>query len=155
MPEPRPDSAAVKLPPPITFAAPLIVGLLIGKWCPLRLPGALWWIPGWILVAAGLGVAIWARQIFSRRGTSVLPFRPTLVIVVEGPFRVSRNPIYLGFALAYIGGSLLFRSVWPLLFLPIVLLVVHKTAIVREETYLERRFGAQYLEYKNKVRRWL
>jgi len=156
MSEPRPDSAAVKLPPPITFAAPLVAGLIIGRWCPLvALPAFPSRVAGGILVAAGLAFGGWARLIFLRRGTTVLPFRPTTVFVVEGPFRVSRNPMYVGIASIYIGVSLLFRSVWPLIFLPLVLLVIHKTAIAREEAYLERRFGAEYRDYKNRVRRWL
>jgi protein-S-isoprenylcysteine O-methyltransferase Ste14 len=156
MPEPRPDSAAVKLPPPITFAVPLIAGLLIGRWCPLvALPAFASRVAGGILVAAGLAFGGWARILFLRRGTTVLPFRPTTVFVAEGPFRVSRNPIYLGFVSIYIGVSLLFRSVWPLVFLPFVVLVIQKTAIVREEAYLERRFGEEYRDYKARVRRWL
>jgi protein-S-isoprenylcysteine O-methyltransferase Ste14 len=156
MPDQRPDSAAVKLPPPITFAVPLIVGLLIGRWCPLViLPALPARATGMILLAAGLAFGGWASILFLRRRTTVLPFRPTTVFVAEGPFRFSRNPMYVGMVFIYIGVSLLLRSVWPLLFLPLVVLVIQKTAIEREEAYLERRFGAQYLEYKARVRRWL
>ncbi len=156
MPDQRPDSAAVKLPPPLTFAVPLIVGLLIGRWWPLvALPAFPSRLAGGILAAAGLSLGAWARVLFLRRGTTVLPFRPTTVFVVEGPFRLTRNPIYLGFTAAYIGVSLLFRSVWPLLFLPFVLIGIQKTAIDREEAYLERRFGDEYRKYKARVRRWL
>jgi protein-S-isoprenylcysteine O-methyltransferase Ste14 len=156
MPDQRSDSAAVKLPPPLTFAVPLIVGLLIGRWCPLVILSAFpARVTGIILLAAGLAFGGRASILFLRRGTSVLPFRPTTVFVAQGPFRFSRNPMYVGMALIYIGVSLLFRAVWPLLFLPLVVLVVQKTAIEREEAYLERRFGQQYLEYKAKVRRWL
>ncbi len=150
------DSAGVKLPPPLVFAVPLILGLVIGRWLPLAsLPTLPARVAGTIFVAAGLGFAGWARLIFLRRGTTVLPFRPVSVFVVSGPFRVSRNPIYVGMTAVYVGVALLCRSVWPLLFLPFVIVAVQKTAIDREEAYLERRFGAKFLDYKARVRCWL
>lgn len=154
MSEARPDSAGVRLPPPLTFGGTLIATLILGHWCPLKLPT---WsgVAGGILLAAGLGFAGWARLILLRRGTTVLPFRPSTALVTEGPFRFSRNPIYVGFTAIYTGISLLFRSAWPLIFLPLVIFVVHKTAIEREETYLERRFVEEYREYKKSVRRWI
>ena len=155
MPEPRPDSAGVKLPPPITFAVPLIAGLLAGRWCPLPLPASGSRIAGATFLIAGLAFGGWARMLFMRRGTTVLPFRPSSTLVAEGPLRFSRNPMYVAMTAIYIGISLLFRSVWPLLLLPAVIFVLHKTAIEREEAYLERRFGAEYRAYKSKVRRWI
>ena len=110
---------------------------------------------GAILVAAGLAFTGWARFLFIRRGTTVLPFRPSSVFVADGPFRYSRNPIYVGFIAAYAGIALLCRAVWPLIFLPFVVVAIRQMAIAKEEAYLERRFGAQYLEYKVRVRRWL
>jgi len=157
MPEPRPDSAGVKLPPPMTFAAPLVLGLVAGRWwCPLPAPPA--WgsrVVGGILFVAGLAFGGWARLLFVRRKTTVLPFRPSSVLVADGPFRFSRNPIYVAFTAIYVGISLLFRSLWPLILLPLVLIVLQKTAIDREEAYLERRFGDEYREYRKRVRRWL
>ena len=156
MSEPRIDSAGVKIPPPLVFAIPLIAGLIIGRWFPLvSLPALAARVAGSILVAAGLGFGGWARIIFLRRGTTVLPFRPSSVFVVGGPFRLSRNPIYVGMTAIYVGVALLCRSLWPLLFLPFVLILIRKTAIDPEEAYLERRFGAEYLNYKARVRRWL
>ena len=156
MAEPRPDSAAVKLPPPLTFAVPLLAGLAVDRWLPLiALPALPSRVAGAILVAAGLAFAGWARGLFIRRGTTVLPFRPSSVFVADGPFRFSRNPIYVGFTVAYAGIALLCRAVWPLIFLPFVVVAIRWTAIAKEEAYLERRFGAQYLEYKVRVRRWL
>jgi protein-S-isoprenylcysteine O-methyltransferase Ste14 len=156
MAEPCPDSAAVKLPPPLTFAVPLLAGLAVDRWLPLiALPALPSRVAGAILVAAGLAFTGWARVLFIRRGTTVLPFRPSSVFVADGPFRFSRNPIYVGFIVAYAGIALLCRAVWPLIFLPFVVVAIRRTAIAKEEAYLERRFGAQYLEYKVRVRRWL
>jgi protein-S-isoprenylcysteine O-methyltransferase Ste14 len=150
------DSPGVKLPPPIVYAVPLAAGIVITRWFPLlSLPSVPARIAGGILVIVGLGLAMWACMIFLRRGTSVLPIRPASVLVDTGPFRVSRNPIYVGFTAAYIGASLPFQSLWSLLLLPLVLVVMQKAVIDREEAYLERRFGAEYLSYKSRVRRWL
>ncbi len=150
------DSPGVRWPPPLIFAVPLILGLVIGRCFPFAsLPALPARGAGTVLVAAGLGFAGWARLIFLRRGTTVLPFRPVSVFVVSGPFRVSRNPIYVGMTAIYVGVALLCRPVWPLLCLPFVIVAVQKTAIDREEAYLERRFGAEFLDYKARVRCWL
>lgn len=103
----------------------------------------------------GLAFGLWARFLFLVRKTSVVPTRPASALVVDGPFRVSRHPMYVGFTAVYVGVSLLLHALWPLLFLPIVLVVVHKTAIEREEAYLERRFGREYRQYKQRVRSWV
>lgn len=153
MNEDRVDHAGVKVPPPLLFAGAFLLGAAMERFFPARRRQAR--AAGAGLVAGGLVFGGWARILFLRRGTTVLPFRPTSALVEEGPFRVSRNPIYAGFISIYIGSSLLRRSVWPLLLLPGVVVVMQKAVIEREEAYLERRFGEGYLEYKNRVRRWL
>ena len=147
------DSARVKVPPPLLFAGAFLAGVALERFFPMRRRQAR--TAGASLVAGGLALAGWARILFLRRGTTVLPFRPTTALVEDGPFSMSRNPIYVGFVAIYVGSSLLRRSVWPLLLLPGVLLVMQKAVIEREEAYLERRFGEEYLEYKNRVRQWL
>ena len=147
------DSPNVKLPPPLMYAGAFAVGMLMERVLPLRRREAR--VAGAALVAGGLAFGGWARLLFLRRGTTVLPFRPASALVAEGPFRISRNPIYVGFISIYIGGSLLRRSVWPLLLLPGVVFAIQKSVIDREEAYLERRFGEKYLSYKSRVRRWL
>ncbi len=155
VPKPRADAAGMTIPPPLLYAVPLIAGLLIGRWFPLiSLPAWPLQIAGIVVVAAGFGFGAWARLLFLLRGTSVVPIRPSTLIVANGPFRISRNPIYVSFTVIYIGIALLCRSVWPLIFLPLVLFAI-ASQIRREEAYLERRFGAEYLSYKNRVRRWL
>lgn len=150
------DSPGVKVPPPAVFAGALLLGLIVGRWLPqVTLPRMESRLVGAVLVVAGFAFGGSARIIFLRRGTSVLPTRPSTAFVVSGPFRVSRNPMYVGFTAAYVGISLLCLSVWPLLLLPLVVLTIRKTAIDREESYLERRFGAEYANYKASVRRWI
>jgi len=151
----RTDVAGMSIPPPIIYAVPLIAGIVLARWFPLlSMPRVPMRIGGWLLVFAGLALGGWARVLFHLRKTSVVPIRPVTRIIHEGPFRISRNPIYVTFTLVYMGVALLCRAVWPFLFLPLILLAIGKQ-IKREETYLERRFGAEYLNYKGRVRRWL
>jgi protein-S-isoprenylcysteine O-methyltransferase Ste14 len=145
----------MSIPPPLLYAVPLIAGIVIGRWLPLLwLPGKPLRIVGTVLTVAGLAFGGWARVLFDSYKTSVVPIRPVTAIIEDGPFGISRNPIYVAFALIYAGVALLCRAVWPLLLLPLVLLGIAKQ-VRREETYLERRFGAEYLNYKARVRRWL
>jgi protein-S-isoprenylcysteine O-methyltransferase Ste14 len=90
-----------------------------------------------------------------RSGTNVIPNQPTLAIVTDGPFRYTRNPLYIGATLAYTGLALIFNSFWPLLLLPALLMVIHWGVVRREERYLEAKFGTLYLAYKDRVPRWL
>lgn len=76
-------------------------------------------------------------------------------MVISGPYRFIRNPQYLGIAFLYIALAFAFGVTWALAFLPVVLLIVDRFVIAREESYLEGRFGAAYREYKARVRRWL
>lgn len=110
---------------------------------------------GWALVVGGLGLMAWAGVTFARARTAIIPVRPARVLVRGGPYRWTRNPMYLGLTVAYVGGTLLMNSAWPLLFLPIVLITVSVLVIRREERYLESAFGDAYREYSRQVRRWL
>ena len=102
-----------------------------------------------IVLMGSAGIQFW------RKHTSMIPYTPTTALIQRGPFRFSRNPIYLADALCYVGIAILFNSAWPLLLLPLVLLVVHRGVILREERYLERKFGDEYSSYKLRVRCWL
>jgi protein-S-isoprenylcysteine O-methyltransferase Ste14 len=116
------------------------------------------------VVARVLGVAIlflsWllvhaAEKAMKRAGTNIRPDQPTLAIVTDGPFRVSRNPMYLASTGLYLAVTLLFNAVWPLVLLPLMLIALHWGVIRREERYLEAKFGAPYREYQSRVPRWL
>ena len=111
--------------------------------------------PGLALAVAGILLAGWFGRTMRRSGT---PFRldePVDELLTEGPFRYSRNPGYLSFAMIYAGSALLARSSWSVLLLPVVLAVVRLRVIEQEERYLEREFGEEYLVYKARVRRWI
>jgi protein-S-isoprenylcysteine O-methyltransferase Ste14 len=92
---------------------------------------------------------------FRRAGTSMVPFNPTTVLVTTGPYRFSRNPMYLGMAFLYIALALAFGVIWALIVLPLVIAAVDQLVISLEEGYLVRKFGQPYCDYMARVRRWL
>jgi protein-S-isoprenylcysteine O-methyltransferase Ste14 len=150
------DTAGVVAPPPLIFLAGLIVGFGLEALLPgADLPAWLQWGLGVILIAAGLGLLLSFNTLFSRKGTAVEPWKPTTAIVTTGPYRFTRNPAYLGMALTYIGIAVTSSALWVLVPLPFVLAVIDRGVIAREERYLERKFGEEYLGYKRTVRRWV
>ena len=156
MADSQPDSPRVIALPPFLFGGALALGLLVHLLYPIHLLAPwLAWTGGGCLLLLGLALGKWGEDTLRRAGTSVNPVEPTTAIVTQGPFRFSRNPLYLSLTLAYLGISLLVNALWPLLLLPPLLVVVAWGVIAREERYLEAKFGALYLGYKARVRRWL
>lgn len=150
------DTAGVVAPPPLIFLAGLALGFVLEALPPgADLPAWLQWGLGVLLIAAGLGLLLWFNTSFSRKGTAVEPWKPTTAIVTTGPYRFTRNPAYLGMALTYVGIAVTSSALWVLLPLPVVLAVIDRGVIAREERYLERKFGEEYLGYKRTVRRWV
>jgi len=150
------DVAGVVAPPPLIFLIPLVVALYEQTSHPVHIttrPVAI--ALGIVMIVVALPIFISAVTAFKKADTAVVPFQPTTAIVEAWPYSFTRNPIYLAMALVYIGVSLLFNSWWPIFLLPLVLLVIHRGVILREEAYLARKFGDQYLSYKQRVRRWL
>src|SRR3954447_142323 len=150
------DKAGVVAPPPLIFIAGLIAGFAIEALLPgVDLPALVEWLLGALLVAAGLGLLLWFNTLFSREGTAVEPWKPTTAIVTTGPYRFTRNPAYLGMALTYVGIAVMSSALWVVLPLPVVLAVIDRGVIAREERSLERKFDDEYLGYKRRVRRWV
>jgi len=142
-------------PPPLLFAGPWLVGLLLQLLLPLpRLPLTAR-IAGLLLMAAGLGLGGWFIWTMRRAGTPVDPYEAPTALVTAGPFRLTRNPAYVAFTLTYAGLSLIVGTLWSLLLLPGVVLAVDWGVIQREERYLEEQFGSSYRQYRQRVRRWL
>jgi protein-S-isoprenylcysteine O-methyltransferase Ste14 len=102
-----------------------------------------------------VGLAVWAMTTMVRARTTFNPWVASTAVVSSGPFAFTRNPIYVGDALIYVGCAVIFDSLFALLLLPLVLAIVYLGVISREEAYLERKFGATYMDYKCRVRRWL
>lgn len=150
------DSAGVRVPPPLIYLAGFLCGVAIEIASPTEGPSTL----------AALGIAAlcliaWfaldgaAMSQFRRAGTEMAPFRPTTALVTDGPYRFSRNPMYLGMGFLYVALALILGLLWPLAFLPVVLVVVDRLLITREERYLEAKFGDAYRRYRSSVRRWI
>ncbi|HEX6583088.1 MAG TPA: isoprenylcysteine carboxylmethyltransferase family protein [Thermoleophilaceae bacterium] len=153
---PAPDSAGVTVPPPLVYLGGLAVGFALEALLPgSSLPGVVQWVLGGGLLVAGLALLASFNTTFHRKGTAVEPWKPTTAIVTTGPYRFTRNPAYVGMALVYVGIAVLSQALWVLVPLPVVLLIIDRTVIAREERYLERKFGREYLDYKGSVRRWL
>lgn len=149
------DNPGVRLPPPLIYAGPLASGLLLHHWWPRpALPAMAAGILGPVLILCGF-VGLPAIVAFVRARTNPRPWKPASVLVTSGSYRLTRNPMYLGFTLLYAGASLWINTLWPLLALPVILFVMTSQVIGREESYLQRRFGDEYTRYKAQVRRWL
>lgn len=150
------DSPGVIAPPPLIYLAGILAGgalELLWRW---RLPVDGWGAPvGLVLIVGGVALFRYAVVSFKRLQTSPKPHKPTTAIVTAGPFRYTRNPIYIGFTLVQLGIALLSRSGWILAALVPVITVVRYGVIAREERYLERKFGDEYLRYRRSVRRWI
>jgi len=150
-----PRSSGVVAPPPAIYAAGFAIGLVLHRLWPAPIVPHEWSrIVGPLLVASGL-VGLPALLAFRRYHTSPNPYRPSTTLVTGGPYRFTRNPMYVGFTLMYLGAALWLNARWPLLLLPVVLLVMQYGVIVREEQYLESVFGDEYVQYRGRVRRWI
>ena len=166
----KPDTPGVLAPPPVIY-----LGFLFFGWGLTELgarPEAV--AAGLDWLSAGFGLEIQVRRglalpltiggllldgmaagLFRRRGTAVEPWKPSTALILEGPYRFSRNPIYLGFAITYVGLAIAMNSWIALILLAPCLFVIDRFVIQREERYLAHKFGAAYEAYRQKVRRWL
>lgn len=142
--------------PPILFLLALGAGVFLRLFTPLKIfhPAWIGLVAGGPLILVGLALAQWAERAMSRFG--VRPgFKPVKFVVTTGPYAFTRNPIYLGTTLVYVGLALAVDTVWPILLLPFVLVLLHFGVITEEERYLEKLFGEEYQAYRARVRRWL
>lgn len=144
------------VPPPLVYA----VALVAAWWLDARLPLTLdlGWAArplGWGLIGLGLAGFVWALVAIWGQRTTVNPYKAASNLVTGGPFVYSRNPIYVSDWFVYGGVTLLLHTAWPLLFLPLVWLVMRFGVIAHEEAHLEAKFGEEYRAYKARVPRWL
>jgi protein-S-isoprenylcysteine O-methyltransferase Ste14 len=152
------DAAAVRIFPPAIPVATIAAGVLLQRFWPLdRFAPApeRYWVGGAIIVAAILGLGLWAVITMRRTGQSENPWKPTTEIVAAGPFRFTRNPMYLQMVIVTLGAAVLLGNVWVLLLTPVGAWLLQRFAIRPEEDYLEAKFGEAYVEYKRRVRRWI
>jgi protein-S-isoprenylcysteine O-methyltransferase Ste14 len=134
----------------------LLLGWLLGKlWLlPLSLPGWTRWIY-WPLFVIGPSLATWAMVTFRRHKTVVDPRGKVTTIVSAGPYRFTRNPMYLALMLIYTAGALAIGNVWVAVLIVPVFFALNNGVIAPEERYLRSAFGDQYTEYQRRVRRWI
>ena len=150
------QTSGVRFPPPLIYVAGILLGWLLERTLPLSPIDELWSaILSTFCFIVGAGLVSYAMGLFRLAGTNPLPMRPTTALVLRGPYRFTRNPMYLGMAFLYAGTALLFDLRWALILLPLVLFVVQTQVIAREERYLEAKFGDEYRAYRARVRRWL
>jgi len=153
------DAASVKIFPPAVPLAVVIVGIIVEKFIPVQL--SLGMSPilrstvGWLIVVLSILVfGLWSVVLFRKGGQSENPWKPTTEIVEVGPYKFTRNPMYLQMILVCIGVSIALANIWILLLTPVGMFVLQKLVIVPEEIYLEEKFGESYLSYKHRVKRW-
>jgi protein-S-isoprenylcysteine O-methyltransferase Ste14 len=150
------DNTGVIAPPPLIYLGPLILGLLVNRKLPVPfLPRGTTRAVGWPLLVGGVSLMSWFFFTMRRADTPIDPREPVSNLATGGPFRYTCNPAYLSMAMIYAGISSLAHALSSILLLPAVLLVIQRGVIEREERYLERTFGKEYLDYKARVRRWV
>jgi protein-S-isoprenylcysteine O-methyltransferase Ste14 len=153
----RPD--VITFPPLIYLGAIVLAQVARLIFFPLRITPR--WLAGprrkagFGLIAAGVGVMAWGAGTFQKAGTNISTHQPALTLVEEGPYRYTRNPIYIGMTAAYSGITLLLNNLWGIILLPALLTFMERNVIEREEEHLRSRFGAAYDEFTERIPRWL
>lgn len=151
----------VAFPPPLVFIVAFGGGWLLDRY--VLQPGWEWPVGpspslemvGWALVIAGLMLIVWGATTLHRLRTAVYPNRDASTLANEGPYRFTRNPMYTGMAMAYVGGACIVGSLGALVLLPLAMVALYYLVIRREERHLREAFGDSYGEYQRRVRRWL
>ena len=150
--------AGVRFPPPLLYVAGFAAGWLLDRAWPLRIAttghSARTALAALFLLA-WLGMMGWALATFRAARTTLVPNKPASALATNGPYRMTRNPMYVSLLALYVGATLLLNSWWPFLFLPLVLFAVQRFVIAREEQYLASAFPVDYPAYCARVRRWI
>jgi protein-S-isoprenylcysteine O-methyltransferase Ste14 len=142
--------------PPLYFAIAILVMIALHLVLPVaRVVPWPWSLVGVVAMLAGIALAIWGERRFKHAGTAVRPFAPSTALVEDGPFRFTRNPMYLGMLLVLAGLFLLLGTLGPLVVLPAFFWGLQTRFVVFEEAHMENHFGARYQDYRRRVRRWL
>jgi len=158
-PQDHEKTSGVVFPPPLYYLIGILAGFGLAWLYPVRLIPAGFEsaarVVGIALAVLAVALAASALMDFKRAGTSPVPLRPTTALVTRGPYRFTRNPMYLAFALVGFALALYFGSLWVAIGNVLAMLCVDRLVIAKEEPYLEEKFGDAYLDYKKRVRRWL
>ena len=153
------DHAGVFVPPPLLFAMPLLGALVLHgqrPWLIVDGGSTTLLVGGMLAICSAVALVLASIATFRKAETTILPAgRPTTAIVERGPYRLTRNPMYLSMAIAYLGVSMALNNLWAIVFLPAIVAIVDVFVIRREERYLTSKFGQTYRDYCSRVRRWL
>ena len=153
------DRAAVRFPPPLVALLIILLGYGLERALPLLVvpvPSVARYAVGGLIVATAVAVlGVWPFVLFKRSGQDLKPWTPTPELLVAGPYKFTRNPMYLMMVLVCVGVAVILASAWTLLLSPLCGWIVFLTAVRQEEAYLERKFGDGYRRYKQMVRRWI
>ena len=150
-------NAGIQFPPPFIYVAGIVLGWLVDRLRPLPIGGppvlrvllAIACVLAWLLLGGA------ALRVFRRERTTLIPNQPASALATTGIYSRTRNPMYLSLAVLYMGVALMLNTWWPILIEPIVLVIVDRFVIEREERYLTQAFPHEYDEYRRRVRRWL
>jgi protein-S-isoprenylcysteine O-methyltransferase Ste14 len=150
------DNPGIWVPPPLLYLLALILGLVLDRRAhiPFLSRGVARSL-GWPLVGGGMALAAWFIRTMRGADTTIRTDKSVSSLVQDGPFRYSRNPGYVALTMIYSGIAVRRNMLWAILLLPLVLYVIQREVIEREERYLERTFGEEYVNYKAQVRRWI
>lgn len=155
----RKDNDGVIMFPPGVFFGGIVVGFAVWRFWPVPLAPSGWSfalrVVGAVAIALGFALMLWALGGFMRIKTTPTHWQPTTTIAIDGPYRFTRNPMYVGMILVQAGIAICADALWPLVTLIPVLIIIRTQVIAREEAYLEAKFGAPYRDFKGRVRRWL
>jgi protein-S-isoprenylcysteine O-methyltransferase Ste14 len=153
---PSADNPGVVVLPPLLFSSALVAVFALHWLWPMPIFGhavARW--SGLTLIMLAVAIAVWGTRTMHAAGTNISPLQPTTSIVTTGPFRYSRNPLYVAITLLYVGLTFAFNTWWGIVALVPLLIIMHYGVVLREEHYLQQKFGETYRQYRSAVRRYL
>lgn len=163
MPDDQQNGARInpvmRIPVPWVFILAYLIGFVMQLYLPIPIRSPeivrIGLITGLILIAIGVAIAFTSLGIFRKRSTTTIPFETPTSLVVSGPYRFTRNPMYVGLTLVYLGVAGTRAEIWPLIVLPVLFAYVNFVVIPVEERHLNDAFGDAYAQYGARVRRWL
>lgn len=151
-----PDRPGVIALPPLMYAGVFLVVVAARWFWPLPITAWAIAVPaGLALSVAAVSIARWGRRTMQAAGTNVNPTLPATTVVMSGPFRYSRNPLYVALTLLFVGLTVAVNTWWGFIFLIPLVVTMHVGVVLREERYLERKFGDSYRQYRSTVRRYV
>ncbi|MGD0276843.1 MAG: isoprenylcysteine carboxylmethyltransferase family protein [Syntrophales bacterium] len=153
---PPDNGPEIIIPPPLIYLIGFLFAYAMNGFYPIPMFGPPLSIVLALIAATPSAVlGMWSLMEFWHTRTNPLPHKPASTLVIIGPYRITRNPMYVSLTLLYVGFGFLLGILWTFVFLPAVIFVMHYYIVRREESYLESRFGEQYQTYKQQVHRWL